>query len=105
MIILVTALEPLLAIIFPDKAWDKRGVQHLKDFIQNCKRTIKALIEDLDLNELYKETKTVIDENIEDKFVVDAVTSAPQDNDPSGGNDPVTPFKSNRTQSTGVETA
>jgi hypothetical protein len=57
------------------------------------------------LNELYKETRTVIDENIEDKFVVDAVTSAPQDNDPSGGNDPVTPFKSNRTQSTGVETA
>jgi predicted ATP-dependent Lon-type protease len=82
MIILVAALEPLLAIIFPDKAWDKRGVQHLKDFIQNCKRTIKALIEELDLNELYKETRTVIDENIEDKFVVDAVTSAPQDNDP-----------------------
>lgn len=77
MIILVAALEPLIAIIFPDKQWDKRGVKHLEVFIQNCKRTIKAMIEDLDLLEFYKETKAVIDENIEDKFVVDAVTSEP----------------------------
>jgi hypothetical protein len=35
------------------------------------------MIEDLDLLEFYKETKAVIDENIEDKFVVDAVTSEP----------------------------
>jgi len=62
------------------------------------------LIEDLDLLEMHKETRAVIDETIEDRFIVDALTSLPQSNEPVG-NEIMTPFKSNRTQSTAADTA
>lgn len=96
MMILVSALDPLREIIFPEKSWDKRGVQHLELFIQQCKRTIRALIEELDLLEMHKETRAVIDETIDDRFIVDAITSLPQTSEPVP-NEIMTPFKSNRT--------
>lgn len=102
MIILVAALEPLKEIIFPDQEWDKRGRKYVEVFIQQVKRTLKALMVDLDLLEMHKETKLVIDETIEDKFVVDATATAPPAEPEL--NLALTPFKSTATKSTAAET-
>lgn len=76
MMILCAALEPIKLVIFPDKPWDKRGKKHIELFIARCKRTLRGLMEDLDLLEMHKETLAVFLEPIDDKFVVDAIAVA-----------------------------
>lgn len=78
MMILVVALEPLKEIIFPEEPWDKRGKKHVAEFIQKCKRTIKALMTELDLLDMHRETKLVLEAGISDKFTVDAVAKPPE---------------------------
>jgi len=73
MMILVAALEPLKEIIFPEQPWDKRGKRHIKAYLNQCKRTIRALMVDLNLMEMHKETKNVMDEPADEKYTVDAV--------------------------------
>jgi len=76
MMILVAALEPVKQVIFSERQWDRRGKKHIEMFILRCKRTLKMLMEDLELLEMYKETKAVFDESIDDKFIVDAIAVA-----------------------------
>lgn len=72
MTILVTALEPLKEIIIPEEPWDRRAKVYTREFIQHSKLTIKALMNDLNLLDMHKETKLVLENAIHDKFTVDA---------------------------------
>lgn len=76
MMILCAAIEPIKQVIFPEKAWDKRGKKHIELFILQIKRTLKSLMEELDLLEMHKESLAVFIEPIEDKFIVDAIAIA-----------------------------
>ena len=60
------------------------------------------MIADLDLQEMHKETKQVIDENTDEKFIVDAIAKAPPPEPEI--NLALTPFKSTGTKSTAAET-
>lgn len=73
MMILVAAIDPIKELLFPEAHLDWRGRKHAQTFIQSCKRTIKALMEELDLQDMHRVTKSVIDEHVEDRFVLDAV--------------------------------